>query len=117
MIETTQERYPTPLSNPSFCLTVNMPEIAMNAINLALEGLYLKWRVDPQYLFCSKHDYEKIDAVIYECTNYRISPSMAADWVRQPATVWCNQTTGKLMHIVILPKLEDGTLMFGFITY
>jgi hypothetical protein len=102
---------------PSSCFSVKLPEITLTAINDMLEKMYLHLRVDPGYLFCSKQDYEKIDAEVDRCTNYRIPSSMAADWVREPATVWCNQTTGKLMHIVILPKLEDGTLMFGFITY
>jgi hypothetical protein len=98
---------------PYACFSVELHEVTKGAIDRALEKAFCEFLANPDYLFCSKHDHEKIDAEIDRCTNYRVHPG----WIRTPGFRWMNETTGRLMHIVILPDIEDGRLLFGFMTY
>jgi hypothetical protein len=130
MSETTQERYATPILKSFLCLSVNLPEMTVNAIQQELEKLYLNWRANPQYLFCSGQDSEKIanevalnthigrtivNAEIVTEASYTKVPPFIPSPIRLSKLV--NRTTGRLMSVVVLPEYEDGTLMFGFIEY
>lgn len=93
---------------PYACFSVKLQEITFDAIQQALEKAYLTMRANPAYLFCSEDD-RKLFVM-------KADPRDPEEPAKEIAQL-VNQTTGKLMHIVTLPKLEDGTLLFGFFTY
>ena len=93
---------------PYACFSVKLQEVTFDAIQQALEQAYLTMRVNPLYLFCSENDRK----LFVMRTGLR-NPKESAKEIAQ----LLNQTTGKLMHIITLPELEDGTLLFGFFTY
>lgn len=95
-------------SMPHACLRAKMYEVTFDAIQRVLEEAYMTRRVDPQYLFCSEDD-RKLFVM-------KADPRDPEEPAKEIAQL-VNQTTGKLMHIVTLPELENGTLLFGFFTY
>ena len=100
----------------STCFSVNLPEMTFNAIQQVLEKAYLDWRCNPAYLFCSEWDHKKIGKEIMTESSWRGLP-LPPDEDHFSAKVVFNQITGRPIHIITLPELEDGTLMFGFMTY
>jgi len=120
------------VSLPYACFSVKLQAVTWSTISQVLEKAYVELHANPRYLFCSKADYEKIDAEIERCTNrcydHPLLENFEQDWnaflARYPhqhvrwisAMYWINQTTGRVMDITILPDLEDGTLLFGFLT-
>lgn len=93
---------------PYACFSAKLQEITFDAIQQALEKACVTMRADPAYLFCSEDD-RKLFVMKADLRD----PEEPAKEIAQLV----NQTTGKLMHIVTLSELEDGTLLFGFFTY
>lgn len=93
---------------PYACFSVKLQEVTFDTIQQALEKAYLTMRANPQYLFCSEDD-RKLFVM-------KADPRDPKEPAKEIAQL-VNQCTGKLMHIVTLPELENGTLLFGFFTY
>lgn len=100
------------IAMPSTCFSVKLQEVTLRAIDEALEQAYLRYRANPHYLFCSKQNGEQIDGDVLHNTNVCGPQHLNTKEMR--VTRLCNQTTGRLMWVIILPEIEDGTLVFGF---
>lgn len=82
--------------------------------------LYLQWRGNPEYLFVSKED---VEALTEECAKgpsvpcspaSEDSPAIHSVYARKIVGL-CNQVTGRMVHIVSLPGLEQGSVIVGFL--
>src|SRR5258708_4901603 len=86
--------------------------------NLHLNG-FLNAQADYDYLFCGVSDHKKVSALVAQGTNARILLNANdADAQRNlvagyRASAYINQTTGKIIPIVMLPYLTQGTIVFG----
>jgi hypothetical protein len=91
--------------------------LAKSDIDAQLEAMYLNARANPECMLVSVKDHKAISNIVAQSSNFRIQtvPSQAglADLVGGArATKWLNQTTGRLMDIVMCPYLPQGTIVF-----
>lgn len=90
--------------------------LAASDINAWLEAMYLNARANPECLLCSVKDHKALSNIITTSTNFRVNVqptgSSLSDLVGGGrATKWINQTTGRLMDIVMVPYLQQGTMI------
>lgn len=76
--------------------------------------LYAHARLDPEYLFMTGHDQAMLRRQIIECTNVRFPPSQLLDALATNVCCLLNEITGKLVQVIILPRLESGSVIVGF---
>jgi hypothetical protein len=81
-----------------------------------LEAMYLNSRANPEAILVSVKDHKALTNIITTSTNYRVNvtPNQAAlsDMVGGGrATKWINQTTGRLVDIIMVPYLMQGTMI------
>lgn len=92
--------------------------LAQSDVDSMLEKMFLNAHADPDCMFCSVKDHRTVSNIVSQGTNFRVttdisSPSLANLTVGGRATKYINQTTGKVLDIVMLPYLTQGTLIFG----
>jgi len=85
-------------------------------INAWLEAMYLNSRANPECLLVSVKDHKALSNLVTNNTNYRVNvqptgPSQSDLTGGGRATKWINQTTGRLMDIIMVPYLMQGTMM------
>jgi hypothetical protein len=90
--------------------------LAKSDIDNWLEAMYLNSRANPECLLVSVKDHKAITNIIMNNTNFRVNvqPQVSAlnDMVGGGrATKWLNQTTGRLMDIIMVPYLMQGTII------
>lgn len=90
--------------------------LAATDINSWLESMYLNSRANPECLLCGVKDHKALSNIVTTSTNYRVNVSPTgpaqSDLVGGGrATKWINQTTGRLMDIIMVPYLMQGTIM------
>lgn len=90
--------------------------LAKSDIDGWLESMYLNARANPECLLVSVKDHKAISNLITTNTNYRVNvqptSSAQSDLVGGGrATKWINQTTGRLMDIIMVPYLMQGTMI------
>jgi hypothetical protein len=90
--------------------------LALADIDTLLENMYLNAHADPEVLFVSVKDHKKLSYLVAQGTNFRINTTNTqqglADLVAgQRVTKYINQTTGRLMDVVMLPYLTQGTII------
>jgi hypothetical protein len=90
--------------------------LALSDIDTLLENMYLNAHADPEYLLCSVKDHKKLSYLVAQGTNFRVTAPNAGNGmtdlvVGQRATKYINQTTGRLIDIVMLPYLTQGTII------
>lgn len=90
--------------------------LAKSDIDGWLEAMYLNSRANPECLLVSVKDHKAITNIIMNNTNFRVNvqPTSSAlnDMVGGGrATKWLNQTTGRLMDIIMVPYLMQGTII------
>lgn len=83
---------------------VSLPNVSLGAVQDMLATLYSVHGADPKYLFISEHDVAYFSESILH----------ALVKMRCQATQIVNQTTQRLVHVVPLPDLPQGTVMCGF---
>lgn len=90
--------------------------LAKSDIDSMLEAMYLNSRANPEALLVSIKDHKAISNIVANGSSFRIitQPTQAglSDLVGGArATKWLNQTTGRLMDIVMCPYLMQGTIV------
>lgn len=85
-------------------------------INAWLESMYLNSRANPECLLVGVKDHKAISNIVTTNTNYRVNvtptgPAQSDLVGGGRATKWINQTTGRLMDIIMVPYLMQGTIM------
>lgn len=93
--------------------------LALSDLDTLLENMALNAHADPEYMFVSIKDHKKLSYLVAQGTNFRINQSndnMANLVAGQRATKYINQTTGRVMDIIMLPYLGQGTIMIGSFT-
>lgn len=91
--------------------------LAKSDIDSQLEAMYLNARANPECMLVSVKDHKAVSNLVAQGSNFRVNttPSQAglSDLVGGArATKWINQTTGRLMDIVMCPYLPQGTIIF-----
>jgi len=90
--------------------------LAKSDIDGWLESMYLNSRANPECLLVSVKDHKALSNIITQNTNYRVNvqptgPSQSDLVGGGRATKWINQTTGRLMDIIMVPYLMQGTII------
>lgn len=90
-------------------------------IDAHLERMYLNSRANPECMLVSVKDHKAISNIVAQSTNFRVvtppTQSGLSDLVGGArATKWINQTTGRLMDIIMCPYLMQGTIVFVSLT-
>lgn len=96
--------------------------LAKSDIDNQLEAMYLNARANPECMLVSVKDHKAISNIVYNASNFRVNANSTggasltdmAGGAR--ATKWINQTTGRLMDIVMCPYLPQGTIVFLSLT-
>ncbi len=91
--------------------------LALSDIDTLLENMFLSAHADPEYLFVGVKDHKTVSQLVAQGTNFRITAANQGDMATliagQRVTKYINQTTGRLMDVVMLPYLTQGTIMAG----
>ncbi len=95
--------------------------LAKSDIDNALEKAYYNARANPEAMLVSPKDHKAISNIVAQSTAFRImtQPTQAglSDLVGGArATKWVNQTTGRLIDIIMCPYLTQGTIIFLSLT-
>jgi len=89
--------------------------LAKSDIDTWLEAMYLNARANPECILVGVKDHKAISNLVANNTNFRIitdAQMPQTDVVAGlRATKWVNQTTGRLMDIIMVPYLMQGTLI------
>jgi hypothetical protein len=90
--------------------------LAATDINAWLEAMYLNSRANPECLLVGVKDHKALSNIITTSTNYRVNvqpkgPDLSDLVGGGRATKWINQTTGRLMDIIMVPYLMQGTMI------
>jgi hypothetical protein len=90
--------------------------LAKTDIDTWLEAMYLNSRANPECLLVSVKDHKALSNIITQSTNYRVNvqptgPAQSDLVGGGRATKWINQTTGRLMDIIMVPYLMQGTII------
>lgn len=81
-----------------------------------LEAMYFNAHANPECLLVGVRDHKAISNIVMNATNFRVNtnPSQAglSDLIGGGrATGWVNQTTGRLMDVIMVPYLMQGTIL------
>jgi hypothetical protein len=91
--------------------------LASSDVDGLLETMYLSAHADPDVIFVSVKDHRPFSAMIAQASSYHINvdngPRQGDLTVGGRATKFINQTTGKVLDIVMLPYLTQGTIVIG----
>lgn len=90
--------------------------LALTDIDGLLEAMYMNAQADPEYLMVGVKDHKKLSYLVAQGTNFRINTSNSPSDMSnitggQRVVKYINQTTGRLMDVVMLPRLTQGTIM------
>jgi len=90
--------------------------LAGSDIDTWLENMYFNARANPECLLVGIKDHKAVSNIVRQSTNFRVNtqPTQAglANLVGGGrATQWINQTTGRLMDIIMCPYLMQGTIV------
>lgn len=108
---------------PHACLSAQLANVTLQAVQKLLEQAYLNWRANPAYLFCSDQDCEALNAdaakniAVFESLRPDKDRIMIMDPMPGKLVAITNYTTGRLVYVITLPEMEPGKLQFGFFTY
>lgn len=90
--------------------------IAKSDIDSWLESMYFNARANPECLLVGIKDHKAISNIVMQASNFRVNvqptgPSVSNLVGGGRATGWVNQTTGRLMDIIMCPYLQQGSIM------
>lgn len=91
--------------------------LAKSDIDAHLEAMYLNARANPEAMLVGVKDHKAVSNIVANASNFRVqtnpTQSGLSDLVGGArATKWINQTTGRLIDIVMCPYLPQGTIVF-----
>jgi hypothetical protein len=94
--------------------------LALSDIDTVLENMYISAHADPDYMFVGIKDHKKLSNLVAAGTNFRVTQQIGDGMAQlvggQRVTKYINQTTGKVIDVVMLPYLGQGTIMIGSFT-
>lgn len=95
--------------------------LALTDIDGLLEAMYLNAHADPEVLLVGVKDHKKLSYLVAQGTNFRINTTNEVMPLSniiggQRVTKYINQTTGRLMDVVMLPYLMQGTIIAASLT-
>lgn len=90
--------------------------LALSDVDSLLESMYLNAHADPELLLVGVKDHKKLSNLVAAGTNFRVTQQMEPQGLSnliasQRVTKYINQTTGRLMDVVMLPYLTQGTII------
>lgn len=90
--------------------------LAKSDIDAWLEAMYLNARANPECLLVSVKDHKAISNIVANSSNFRVNTAPTQGGLSDlvggaRATKWINQTTGRLMDIVMCPYLMQGSIV------
>jgi len=96
--------------------------LVLSDLDTQLESMYLNAKADPEVMYVSVKDHKRLTQIIANGTNFRVtvpnadSNALSNLIVGQRATKYVNQTTGRLIDIVMLPYLMQGSIILASLT-
>lgn len=93
--------------------------LGQSDVDNLLEKMFLNAHADPDWIACSVKDHRTLSYIVSQGTNFRLtqdigdSSGLANLTVGGRATKYINQTTGKVLDILMLPYLTQGTMIVG----
>lgn len=91
--------------------------LSKSVIDAWLESAYFNARANPECLLVGIKDHRTVSNIVYNATNFRVNANSTGgagltDMVGGArATKWINQTTGRVMDIIMCPYLMQGTIL------
>ena len=90
--------------------------LAKSDIDSWLEAMYLNGRANPEALLVGIKDHKAITNIVMNATNFRVNATPSQSGLSDlfgggRATKWINQTTGRVMDIIMCPYLTQGTII------
>lgn len=81
-----------------------------------LEAMYFNARANPEAILCGIKDHKALSNIVMQASNFRVNVQPSQSGVSNligggRATGWINQTTGRLMDIIMCPYLQQGTII------
>lgn len=95
--------------------------LAISDLDSLLEAMYLQAHADPELLLVGVKDHKKLSYLVANGTNFRVTQVMEPTGLSnliasQRVTKYINQTTGRLIDVVMLPYLTQGTIIAASLT-
>jgi hypothetical protein len=93
--------------------------LALNDIDTLHQNAFLNAQADFDYCFTGVMDHKKLSLLVSQGTNVRYNLATTDAEAQRNlvagyrASAYINQTTGKVIPIVMLPYLSQGTIVFG----
>lgn len=90
--------------------------LALSDIDSMLEAMYLNAHADPECLLVGVKDHKKLSYLVAQGTNFTVfanntTNDLANLIAGRRVTQYINQTTGRLMDVIMLPYLTQGTII------
>lgn len=90
--------------------------LAKTDIDNWLEAMYFNASADPECLLVGIRDHKSLTNIVMNSTNFRVNTNPTQAGLSELAgggrvVKWINQTTGRLMDVVMCPYLTQGTIM------
>lgn len=90
--------------------------LAKTDIDSWLEAMYFNARANPECLLVGIKDHKALSNIVQQATNFRVNVQPNQAGVSNlvgggRATGWINQTTGRLMDIIMCPYIQQGTII------
>lgn len=90
--------------------------LAKSDIDGWLEAMYFNAHANPECLLVGVRDHKAITNIVMNATNFRVNTNPSQSGLSDligggRATGWVNQTTGRLMDVIMVPYLQQGTIM------
>lgn len=90
--------------------------LAKSDIDGWLEAMYFNARANPECLLVGIKDHKAVSNIVMQASNFRVNVQPSQAGVSNligggRATGWVNQTTGRLMDIIMCPYIQQGTIV------
>lgn len=90
--------------------------VAKSDIDAWLESMYFNSRANPECLLVGIKDHKALSNIVMQSSNFRVNVQPTKESVSNligggRATGWINQTTGRLMDIIMCPYIQQGTII------
>ena len=90
--------------------------LAKTDLDSWLESMYFNAHANPECLLVGVRDHKAISNIVMNATNFRVNTNPSQQGLSDligggRATGWVNQTTGRLMDVIMVPYLTQGTII------
>jgi hypothetical protein len=95
--------------------------LALSDIDSLLEAMYMNAHADPEVIFVGVKDHKKLSYLVSQGTNFTVFAQNNVQELSnliasRRVTKYINQTTGRLIDVVMLPYLTQGTIIAASLT-